>query len=37
MVFWRSLDKGYKEDGGIEGNLGGGDIEALRGVVAEEK
>ena len=31
------LGEGYKEDGGIEGNLGGGDIEDLRGVVEEEK
>ena len=29
--------EGDKEDGGIEGNLGGGYIEALRGVVDEEK
>ena len=26
-----------KEDGGIEGNLEGGDIKASRGVVGEEK
>ena len=30
-------EEGEKEDGGIEGNPGGGDIEALSGVVDEEK
>ena len=32
-----SVTIGEKENGEIEGNLGDGDIEALRGVVDEEK